>query len=191
MKSTKKPVTWKHTVLPFAAAFALLGIRAASAADYPTTILADNPICYLRLEETSGSTAADSSASGAYPGVYNFVGGYPLLGQPGIDTNSITLSVAQLFAAVTVGYYDALNQQAPFSFEIWPGRPASTQLTGAVRSATFPVGGRPPSLAGMSISRRGRPAPLLALPRVGSGLPRRPLRCSTGTTWSEPTMERT
>lgn len=124
MKSTKKPVTWKHTVLPFAAAFALLGIRAASAADYPTTILADNPICYLRLEETSGSTAADSSASGAYPGVYNFVGGYPLLGQPGIDTNSITLSVAQLFAAVTVGYYDALNQQAPFSFEIW-ARPTS------------------------------------------------------------------
>ena len=123
MKSTIKPVGWKHTVMPFAAAFALLGIRAASAADYPTTILADNPIAYLRLEETSGSTAADSSASGAYPGVYNYSGGFPVLGEPGIDTNSIALSAAQT-ASVTVGYYDALNQQAPFSFEIW-ARPTS------------------------------------------------------------------
>jgi hypothetical protein len=124
MKSTSQSIIWKHKLLPFAAAFAFLGIRAASAADYPTTILADHPIAYYRLEETSGSTAADSSASGAFPGTYNISGSYPLLGQPGIVTNSITLSVSQP-SSVTAGYYDALNKPAPFSFEIW-ARPTST-----------------------------------------------------------------
>ncbi len=117
-------MVWKCKVLPFAAAFALFGIRAASAADYPTTILADSPTAYYRLEETSGATAVDSSASGLFPGVYNFSGGYPVLGEPGIDINSIGLSAAQS-ASVTAGYYPELNQQAPFSFEIW-ARPIST-----------------------------------------------------------------
>jgi hypothetical protein len=81
----------------------------------------------LRLEESQGaSTAADSSAAGLYPGtyVYSSNDAYPLMQQPGIDTNSITLSVGEP-SSVTVGYYDALNQQAPFSFEIW-ARPTST-----------------------------------------------------------------
>lgn len=65
MNSTMKPVTWKHKMLPFAAAIALLGVRAASAADYPTTILNDHPVAYYRLEEPSGSsTVADSSGNG-------------------------------------------------------------------------------------------------------------------------------
>jgi hypothetical protein len=124
MKSTRQSMVWKCKVLPFAAAFVFLGIYEASAANYPTTILADNPLAYYRLEETSGTTAADSSASGAFPGIYNVSGSYPLMGQPGIDTNSIALSVAQP-SSVTAGYYAALNQQAPFSFEIW-AKPIST-----------------------------------------------------------------
>ena len=115
---------WKKQLLPFAAALVLSGVRTANAVDYPSTILADHPIAYYRLEETSGTTAADSSASGLFPGTYIVNGSHPLLGQPGIDTNSITLSVANP-SSVTAGYYAALNQQAPFSFEIW-ARPVST-----------------------------------------------------------------
>src|ERR1035441_2934541 len=111
-------------MLPASAAFMLLGMSAAHAA-YPDVILADKPIAYYRLEEAAGSsTAVDSSASGAFPGVYNVSGSFPLLGQAGIDPTSVALSVAQP-SAVTAGYYDELNQQAPFSFEIW-AKPIST-----------------------------------------------------------------
>ena len=124
MKLLGKRTSQTLAMLPASAAFMLLGMSAAHAA-YPDVILADNPIAYYRLEEAPGSgTAVDSSASGAFPGVYNINGSYPLLGQPGIDTNSIALSVAQP-SSVTAGYYAELNQQAPFSFEIW-AKPIST-----------------------------------------------------------------
>jgi hypothetical protein len=110
--------------LPLLAAIALFGAPAANAATYSSTVLQDNPIAYYRLEETSGTTAADSSASGAYPGTYNVDGAYPQLGQPGIDINSIGLSGAAA-ASVTAGYYPDLNPQGPFSFEVWV-RPTST-----------------------------------------------------------------
>ena len=109
---------WKSKLLPFAAVLILAGVRTVNALDYPTTILADNPLAYYRLEETSGSTAVDSSSSGAFSGTYNFSGGYPILGPSGITTNSIGVSSAQS-ASVTAGYYPELNQQAPFSYEIW------------------------------------------------------------------------
>ena len=112
-------------MLPASAAFMLLGMSAAHAA-YPDVILGDNAVCFLRLNESQGaSTAVDSSASGAYPGAYQYSSDnqYPLLQQPGIDSNSITLSVTDP-SSVMIGYDDALNQQAPFSFEIW-ARPIS------------------------------------------------------------------
>src|ERR1022692_5044025 len=127
MKSQNKLTLWKKQMLPFVAALVLSGVRTAGAADYPTTILADNPIAYYRLEEISGTTAVDSSASGLFPGTYNVSGSYPLMGQPGIDINSIVVSGAQT-ACVTAGYYPELNQQAPFSFEIW-ARPTTTSAT--------------------------------------------------------------
>ncbi len=126
MKSTRNLTTWKKKLLSLAAVLVLAGVRTASALDYPATILADNPLAYYRLEETSGTTAADSSASGAFPGVYTPSGAYPLLGQPGITTNSIGASASQTL--LTAGYYPELNQQAPFSFEIW-ARPVSTSAT--------------------------------------------------------------
>ena len=112
-------------LLPAAAAFLLLGLSAAQAA-YPDVILGDNPVCFLRLNESQGaSTAVDSSASGLYPGDYvnSLDNLYPMLQQPGIDSNSITVNY-QDPGSVTVGYYDALNQPGPFSFEIW-ARPIS------------------------------------------------------------------
>jgi len=127
MKPANQTTHRNSVLLPLAAFLVTAGVRLAGAADYPTTILADNPICYYRLEEAQGSSeAVDSSASGQFSGTYNYStsGAYPLMGEPGIDTNSITLSVAQP-SSVTAGYYDELNQQAPFSFEIW-ARPTST-----------------------------------------------------------------
>ena len=107
--------------------------------NYPTTILADNPAAYYRLEETSGTTAVDSSASGLFPGTYITSGSYPILGQPGIDTNSITLSSSQAPDYVSIGYYPELNQPGPFSFEVW-ARPVSIPTGGAYRC---PIGNSP------------------------------------------------
>jgi Concanavalin A-like lectin/glucanases superfamily len=130
MKSTRKISMWKKNLLPFAAVLALVGVRTASAVDYPTTILADNPLGYYRLEETSGIIAADSSASHAFPGNYVTSGGFPFLGWPGIDTNGIAVSASQFpnFDYVSVGYYPEFNAPGPFSFEVW-ARPISTSPT--------------------------------------------------------------
>ena len=126
--------------LPLLAAIALFGAPAANAASYPSTVLADNPIAYYRLEELAGaSTAVDSSASGAYPAIYNYNGIYPQLGQPGIDTNSIAMLAAQA-SSVTAGYYADLNPQGPFSFEVW-ARPTSAPTGGDYRCPIGNFGG--------------------------------------------------
>ncbi|HKI70013.1 MAG TPA: LamG domain-containing protein, partial [Verrucomicrobiae bacterium] len=130
MNSINKMVPLNQKALPLAALFAalLLGVPAVGAADYPSTVLADHPIAYYRMEETSGTTVNDSSASGQFPATYNpsTDGMYPKLGQPGIDTNSIQLSTASANSTsfAYAGYYPEFNEQAPFSFEIW-ARPAS------------------------------------------------------------------
>jgi hypothetical protein len=141
MKSTRKLTIWNFKSLPFMAALALMmSIRAASALDYPSTVLADNPIAYYRLEETSGYVAADSSASGTFPGDYIVNGAFPFLGWPGIDTNSIAVSASLGFANyVSVGYYPELNQPGPFSFEVW-ARPVSIPTGGNYRC---PIGNSP------------------------------------------------
>ncbi|MGA2871452.1 MAG: LamG domain-containing protein, partial [Verrucomicrobiota bacterium] len=135
-----------YNVLLSAATFALLGIQAAKA-DYPSTILADNPLGFYRLDETGlATTAVDSSASGAFPGVYvqNYGGPggttiYPVEGLPGIDTNSIELSAAATPDYVAVGYYSQFNQPGPFSFEIWV-YPTSVPTGGNYRC---PIGNSP------------------------------------------------
>ncbi|MCX6921629.1 MAG: hypothetical protein NT154_00185, partial [Verrucomicrobia bacterium] len=139
MKSFSMNNIWERPALPLLAAIILFGLPAANAATYPDTVKADNPIAYYRLEETSGATAADSSASGLYPGTYNDGGAYPQLGQPGIDTNSISLSAA-VAGFVTAGYYADLNPQGPFSFEVW-ARPTSTPTAGNYRCPIGNFGG--------------------------------------------------
>src|SRR5665213_16058 len=138
MKSFKKLTTWKKK-LPFVALPVVSGIRTAGATDYPSTILADHPLAYYRLEETSGSTAVDSSASGAFPGDYISNGQFPFLGWPAIDTNGIAVSASQSPDYVAVGYYSQLNQPGPFSFEIW-ARPISIPTSGNYRC---PIGNSP------------------------------------------------
>jgi hypothetical protein len=134
-----------YNVLLSAVTFALLGIQAAKA-DYPSTILADKPLGFYRLNETGlATTAADSSASGAFPGLYVQNYGpdgttvYPIEGLPGIDTNSIELSAAAAADYVAVGYYPEFNAAGPFSFEIWI-LPNSIPTGGAYRC---PIGNSP------------------------------------------------
>jgi hypothetical protein len=93
----------------------------AAAADYPTTVLGDHPVAYYRLEETSGTTATDSSGNG-FDATYAFdldtsgVPDFPILGIPGIQTNSILFQL----------YYDGLGVQhrgfvdIPFHPELSP-----------------------------------------------------------------------
>lgn len=128
MKSNRKATLWKKQLLPLVAALVLSGVRTVSASDYPTTILADNPMAYYRLEETSGTTAIDSSSTGAFPATYaqDNTAIYPIQGQPGIDTNSISLNAQ--FPSSVVAYDPAFDAQAPFSFELWV-RPTSTSAS--------------------------------------------------------------
>ena len=53
-------------------------------ADYATTVLADNPAVYLRLAETSGTSAADASGNG----LTGVVSGDVTLGSAGVPTTS-------------------------------------------------------------------------------------------------------
>ncbi len=121
--------TPRHVMLLILAAAGLASIPAAWAASYSSTVLADNPVGYWRLEELSGSTtAADSSASGLFPGSYT---GSPTFGLPGIETNSIRLPGPSTTSPVTIGYYAELNPtngSGAFSVEIW-ARPNSNDPT--------------------------------------------------------------
>jgi hypothetical protein len=114
-------------VLPSCAVTLLMASTLSHAADYPSTILADKPVAYYRLEETSGSVAADSSGNhldATY--VQNSTGTFPELGQPGIDTNSAFFNGTSDAAHVDIPYNIVLSPTnadgktgAPFSAECW------------------------------------------------------------------------
>src|SRR5690349_2271911 len=107
MKFLRKLPLWTPPTLASTAALVLLAAPSAKAATYPDLILSDYPAAYYRLEETVEATAGDSSGNGLN-GVYV---GTPLLGEPGIDTNSISLGGNSSY--VSVGYYSQLNAQGP------------------------------------------------------------------------------
>ena len=152
MKSIRTLTLWKLKLLPFAAVLAITGMYNAGAADYPTTILGDNPSAYYRLEETSGSTAADSSINlqnAAYS--YNSGSTSPLLGLPGIVTNSILFNGGGWsgdFGFVDVPASTLITplandgiHGAPFSCELWvqpTGQPAT--YTVPIEVAQYPNG---------------------------------------------------
>lgn len=145
----KLPIKIMHTlpVTPALAAAALMsGALRGSAADYPTTILNDQPAAYYRFEDPPGSgTATDSSGNG-FDGSYNYdydVNGnpdYPVLGVPGIDTNSIlfhnyTDTNAEAHSStVEIPYNSTLNPQGPFSVEFW------ARATSDANTYEIPVG---------------------------------------------------
>ena len=103
----------------------------AMAADYPTTILADKPVAYYRLEEFPGATVAVDSSTNRLNGTYHFNdAGSPQLGLPGIDTNSILFSYPSNnpadYGFVDIPYNSLLSPVnsdgltgGPFSAECW------------------------------------------------------------------------
>src|SRR5579883_3072890 len=86
----RKPTLWSMlTCLAMLAQFAVSPAQATQT--YPQLILGDQPVAYYRLEELPGaSTAIDSSTNG-FDGTYNYDqnNAFPVLGEAGIDTNSI------------------------------------------------------------------------------------------------------
>jgi hypothetical protein len=75
------------------------GTLSLQAQTYPAAVLSNNPAGYWRLQETSGTVAADSSASGSYGGSYTNA----VLGQPGFFPSSNPTEVSAEFGGVA-GY---------------------------------------------------------------------------------------
>jgi hypothetical protein len=94
MKPTRTSIERTKQTLPFAAALVLLSLLPAQATDYPSTILADHPVAYYRLEETSGSPTVDDSSGNSFTGFLTYITQgdgvtvFPQLGIPGLFTNS-------------------------------------------------------------------------------------------------------
>ena len=123
----------QRTVLPLLAALGVLGVPTVNAVSYPDTIKADNPIAYYRMEDPVASTAiADSSASGAYTAyaTTDDTGVWPLFGQPGVGSNSVSLHLAGQAQKpyISVPYTPDLNPTGPFTLEAWV---RATSLGGA------------------------------------------------------------
>ncbi len=124
----------RHKVTSLMAVILTMGIRSASATDYPTTVLADNPVAYYRLEEANGSdTVADSSPNDftgfvTYSPQADNVTIFPQLGIPGIDTNAalFATSTGIMQGNIDVPVNSTINPVlpdgitgAPFSVELW------------------------------------------------------------------------
>ena len=100
MKSNRISAGWKRRISPLAAILILSGVNSLTAADYPTTILADHPVAYWRLEEASGSTTVADSTANANTGFVTYVTQidgvtvFPQLGVPAIFTNGVSLAAS-------------------------------------------------------------------------------------------------
>ncbi len=97
---------------------------------YPQTVLADSPVGYWRLEETSGTTAANSvapSGAGTYQGV--------TLGVPGLlataSDKAVTFSGAN--SRVQIASNAALSPSTQVTAEAWI-KPSTLPLAGAFNS---------------------------------------------------------
>ncbi len=162
MKSKAKTKTGQRLSLAILTpAIALLAASSARAVDYPSTILADHPVAYYRLEELPGATAATDSSPSLFDGTYIFNSvSSPLLGQAGIDTNSILFapgSGPSDAGEVDIGYQPVLAplavdgaHGAAFSVELWAQ--ANTQPTGGAYlvplADSSPYGGTTPDSGG-------------------------------------------
>jgi len=135
-----------------ASALFLFAAAGANAADYPTTVLMDHPSAYYRLEELPGASIAVDSSGNGLDGTYNYdsTNASPLLGLPGIDTNSIAFNGGLLSdygdvdipasPLITPIAADGSNS-APFSAEMWV-QPTVEQMVFSVplEMAAYPNG---------------------------------------------------
>ncbi len=120
-------------MFPLVAVLILSGVSSATAADYPTTILADHPVAYWRLEEASGSATVADSTTNANTGFVTYatqgdgVTVYPQLGVPAIFTNGAAFAIGNNGAQGNIGVTanSIINPTpdgqtgGPFSAEFW------------------------------------------------------------------------
>jgi hypothetical protein len=88
----------------------------STAARYRAAVMADSPVAYWRLGETSGTTAADEK--GSYPGIYV---GSPTLGVVGAFGGNFAASFNDISQHVDLGatFRDALSTHTIGTVEAW------------------------------------------------------------------------
>jgi hypothetical protein len=140
----------RSCLLLASAATLVFTIASARGATYSSTVLGDSPVAYYRLEELPGATTAVDSSGNAFAGTYaydldtNGVPDYPLLGLPGIETNSALFRLYTDASSVThrgfvaIPFHPELSpvtgdgqHGAPFSVECWVqalGQPADYSI---------------------------------------------------------------
>jgi hypothetical protein len=125
----------------------------AIASPYSDAVLADNPVSYHRLQETSGTTAANSSTAGAIldgstasfstaqtaprtqpqigqlgPRPTDTISGMPLLG---FESNNVGIqSTANVDAQVAVNDHANLDITGALTLEVWVKKNATTVVKG-------------------------------------------------------------
>ena len=129
MKPSNQTLARSFLMLASAATSVLVSAGSANAATYSSTVLGDSPVAYYRLEELPGATTAADSSGNAFDGTYaydldtNAVPDYPLLGLPGIDTNSLLFRLYTDDASVTHRGFVAIPFRPELSSSHWR-RPA-------------------------------------------------------------------
>ena len=114
-----------------------LAASSVAAKTYSATVLADGPVAYWRMDETTGNTLADASGNannGRYAGIY-------ALGQPGAiagDGNTAVAFDGQSGAASVVS--SAKLQVNTVTIELWINKRADTEY-GAYIAKNVEVGG--------------------------------------------------
>jgi hypothetical protein len=118
------------------------GTEAGTPCAYASTILADNPLAYLRFDEASGTTAADLTGNGntgTYTGAFT-------LGAPGAIPScpgSTAVTLDGNSGWVDLGDKFGFTGAAPFSLELWIN--ASTinaEFRGLLTKHSTPATGR-------------------------------------------------
>lgn len=99
---------------------------------YQSAVLADNPISYWSLDETTGTTAADQQ--GLNPGAFVELGSNLQLGQPGATIGGSSILCNGGF--VTIPDDDSLDLTETFTIEMWI-RPDVTTTPGYILDKDF------------------------------------------------------
>jgi hypothetical protein len=142
----KEPVRMKLRNLAGPALFICCAVT-SSPADYASSVLAHNPLCYWRFDEAASSPALNSVANSSPMG--HALDGYAVLdvvkGEPGRIGSCVRLNnsggITHCGSKVDIPFNKALNAQPPFSIEFWAKAssipPDPTTGTGVCPLANF------------------------------------------------------
>jgi len=158
-----KPYNNLRTCYLLAGAVVLaVGGAAQARADYPSSVLALNPLGYWHFDEVATSPALNSVANSSPLGsiANGCVVGAAAPGEPGIVGNSVRFfhtsssDVGLCTSKIDVPYNAALNPGPPFTIEFW-AKPASLQTYGgdtAPPTGTCPISNFDPNWYGANRS---------------------------------------